>query len=164
MISIPDHIPVETIQLFTSEQAVHYRIIPIEKENGSITVATDFSGNAEQLIKELELVKSSPVTLQQVDKAVLNELLIKHYRASNNGSGSTSKKSADLQNLDTFLDDLVIEAKTSGSSDIHIEAFEKQCRVRFRIDGKLIERYSIAHEEYQGLINKLKNKVEPRHC
>ena len=45
-----------------------------------------------------------------------------------------------------------------GSSDIHFEAFEHTRRVRFRIDGKLLERYVIPTEEYPKIINQLKVK------
>ena len=42
------------------------------------------------------------------------------------------------------------------SSDIHIETFEINCRIRFRIDGKLVERYQFSKEKYPALINKIK--------
>ena len=41
-------------------------------------------------------------------------------------------------------------------SDIHFEIFEQKSRVRFRIDGKLIERYLIPTEEYPTIINRIK--------
>ncbi|WP_455429828.1 ATPase, T2SS/T4P/T4SS family [Mesonia maritima] len=35
------------------------------------------------------------------------------------------------------------DAKSTGSSDIHFESFKDMARIRFRIDGKLIERYKV---------------------
>jgi general secretion pathway protein E/type IV pilus assembly protein PilB len=51
---------------------------------------------------------------------------------------------------------LIAEAKNLGSSDIHIEVYEERSRVRIRIDGMLIERYTIPKPEYPSLINKIK--------
>ena len=42
------------------------------------------------------------------------------------------------------------------ASDIHIECYEQRSRVRFRIDGKLLEKYVIKSENYQSLVNQIK--------
>ncbi len=55
-----------------------------------------------------------------------------------------------------FLLNIIHEAKAIGSSDIHFEVFEAIRKVRFRIDGKLIERYLISEAEYPKIINQLK--------
>ena len=52
-----------------------------------------------------------------------------------------------LENLDTtqeasvtkFVNQILVEAVNSGASDIHIEPYERQLRVRFRVDGVLQE-------------------------
>ena len=40
-----------------------------------------------------------------------------------------------------------------------LERYEDRCRVRLRIDGKLIEKYVIHKEDYPALVNKLKIKA-----
>lgn len=50
------------------------------------------------------------------------------------------------------------EAAKIKSSDIHLEPYEERCRVRFRIDGKLVERYVIPTTEYPAIVNKIKIK------
>lgn len=57
---------------------------------------------------------------------------------------------------DQFLNHLISEAKSLGSSDIHIETFEETSRVRIRIDGALIQRYLLDKKQYPTLINKIK--------
>jgi general secretion pathway protein E/type IV pilus assembly protein PilB len=47
------------------------------------------------------------------------------------------------------------------SSDIHIETYEEFCRIRYRIDGKLLEKHRLEKENYPALINK--NKSEHRY-
>ena len=51
---------------------------------------------------------------------------------------------------------MIEEARQLGSSDIHLEPYEKQCRVRLRIDGVLIERYKLEKSAYPSLVNKIK--------
>ena len=55
-----------------------------------------------------------------------------------------------------FLLNLIHEAKQIGSSDIHFEVFEHKNRVRFRIDGKLLEKYIISKSEYPKIVNRIK--------
>lgn len=55
-----------------------------------------------------------------------------------------------------FLHGLIEEAFQSYASDIHLEIYEDRCRVRFRIDGKLIERHVIERGNYAALVNQVK--------
>src|SRR5690606_22898764 len=55
-----------------------------------------------------------------------------------------------------FLEKILFTAKEIGSSDIHFEPYEKKCRIRFRLDGKLLEQYTIPIDEYPVFINKIK--------
>lgn len=38
-----------------------------------------------------------------------------------------------------FVNHVIVSARNKRASDIHIESYEKKCRIRFRIDGKLHE-------------------------
>lgn len=49
-----------------------------------------------------------------------------------------------------------MEAYHCYASDLHFEAYEERCRVRFRIDGRLLERYAIGKENYAALVNQIK--------
>ena len=73
-------------------------------------------------------------------------------------SSYEKQKRIALKNLMLENTQLITEAKNLGSSDIHFEIYEEKARVRFRIDGLLVERYSIDKDEYSGLINKIKIK------
>ena len=42
------------------------------------------------------------------------------------------------------------------ASDIHFEPYEHICRVRFRIDGQLIERHVIEKGNYASVVNQIK--------
>ena len=53
----------------------------------------------------------------------------------------------------------MITAKNYGSSDIHIEPYEKYSRVRFRIDGHLIEQFKVNQSQYPQIVNQVKIKA-----
>jgi type IV pilus assembly protein PilB len=63
-------------------------------------------------------------------------------------------------NINNFLEKLLQTAKDFNSSDIHLEVSEKECRIRFRLDGKLKQQYSISLLEYPQLFNKIKIEAE----
>src|SRR5690606_34052163 len=54
------------------------------------------------------------------------------------------------------LDSLIWEARQLKSSDIHLESFEDRGRVRIRIDGMMVARYSLSKADYPALVNKIK--------
>ena len=148
-----DYIPLEVqlVQLITSEQAWHYRIIPKEVLNDKISFLTDAS--TDDIVNELEMLYGKEIVLIKADKGIIENTLGRYYRLSKSRSkvGNMSYKTTD-----GFLPQLIEEAKDLGSSDIHLEPYEKRCRIRIRIDGKLVERYTINIKEYPSIVNKIK--------
>ena len=55
-----------------------------------------------------------------------------------------------------FVNHVIISAKNKRASDIHIESYEKKCRVRFRIDGKLHEMFHPPKTISQYIISRMK--------
>ncbi|MGJ3243822.1 MAG: GspE/PulE family protein [Opitutales bacterium] len=51
---------------------------------------------------------------------------------------------------------IIEDAYFSGASDIHIEPFERQARVRVRIDGQCRERLTLPNNIARGLLSRLK--------
>jgi len=141
-------IPVALKQLISSNEAFHYRIVPFEKNNGTVLLKTD-AEDMVSLSKELEILLDFDMELQRESTELLQSYLAFNYR------NTTSEKSQSLS-ATNFLEQLLQTAKDFGSSDIHLEPYEKRCRVRFRLDGKLKEQYSIVLSEYPQLINQIK--------
>ncbi|RED26125.1 type IV pilus assembly protein PilB [Flavobacterium cutihirudinis] len=146
-------IQIELQQLVKSEQAYYYRIIPIGKRQNTVLLKTD-SDDIESLQNELGILLSFPVELQSDSKENINRYLSTNYRKTNNNSVSEIHYSAD------FLEKIVLNAKEIGSSDIHFEPYEKNARVRFRLDGKLKEQFHISVEEYPVIVNKIKIRAQ----
>lgn len=55
-----------------------------------------------------------------------------------------------------LVDDLLIQALHDRASDVHIEPLEDHVRVRFRIDGRLVESRQLPVEVHAPLVSRLK--------
>lgn len=147
------NIPIEIQQLVKSEQAYHYRIIPIEKIDNQLILKTD-NQDINSLQAELSVLLNFPTQLKEETSENINRYLSTNYRKSSSTVVSSIHYSVD------FLEKIVVNAKEIGSSDIHFEPYEKNARVRFRLDGKLKEQFHITTEEYPVLINKIKIRAQ----
>jgi type IV pilus assembly protein PilB len=147
------NIPTALQQKITADQAFHYRIVPIKDTDGGIILKTD-SDALKNLLEELQIVLDTPVVLEKCDPDELQKYLATNYRQKKKTSNANLSYTAD------FLEKILLDAKQIGSSDIHFEPYEKRCRVRFRLDGKLIEQFNIPLEEYPTIINKIKIKAD----
>lgn len=147
------NIPANVLQKISAEQAFHYRIVPVEVQKDEIVFKTDNS-ETKQLSTELKIILNIHVVLEICTQEELQKLLTFNYRTN------TSKKVNSLNYSDNFLEKLLIDAQNMGSSDIHFEPYEKRCRVRFRIDGKLIEQFVIPVDKYPTMVNKVKIKAD----
>ncbi|MBL4755239.1 MAG: type II/IV secretion system protein [Flavobacteriales bacterium] len=130
-------------------------IVPKEADSHRITLLIDGSRDSATVQAELEILFGKDVILEAADADIIQKTLSKYYRRKER-SKTASKVHVTDQNTDDFLQKLIVEAKDLGASDIHVEIYEEQCRVRMRIDGQLIERYTIEKEDYPALINKIK--------
>jgi len=144
------HIDTSLTQLISSEIAYQYRIVPSHKKNTTPLFITD-SIAIKSLQQELEIVLGFPISLEKEDTQIIDAFLLTNYRPR-----AVKTHAAQLHFTDDFLLNMLFEAKETGSSDMHFEAFEKQARVRFRIDGKLIEKYIISLSEYPKIVNRIK--------
>jgi len=133
--------------------ARHYRIVSFEKRQDSVALYTDVAQLA-ALEEELSLVLGFSYRLEQIETPLLEAYLQKYYFEE--GIGGQTKESKLLSMNNDFLDRLIMEAKQLQSSDIHIESFKERGRVRIRIDGMMVERYTLSKADYPALINKIK--------
>jgi type IV pilus assembly protein PilB len=152
---IPE-IDTATRQLITSQQAWFYQIVPKALNNNLLELYIAEENDVSSLKEELELLIGREIKFFSLPAKDLLPLLSRNYRRSNHSVAKDYK--ADIGHKD-FLNMLISEAFDLDSSDIHIEVYEEKARVRFRIDGKLLEKYIIPRNEYPALINKIKIKA-----
>jgi general secretion pathway protein E/type IV pilus assembly protein PilB len=165
---IPERIPTELIQRFTASQAWEYMLVPFEAngeaqsgaksdaQDGGVSCFGAEGRDYAEVRQEIRVLYGIEVTIEQVAAAELEKLLHKYYRAEGGGTSGRSAQTRSIADIGTgqgFLTGLIEEAFDTYASDIHIEAYEERCRVRFRIDGKLIERYVVEKGNYASLVN-----------
>ncbi|MEO0570795.1 MAG: GspE/PulE family protein [Bacteroidota bacterium] len=136
-------------QKISSEQAFHYRIVPIDENENGLVFKTD-TKILDALLAELNIVLDTKVLLQPCDPDEMEQYLSTNYRIG------TKKASNRLDYTNDFLEKILHNAKNLGSSDIHFEPYETRCRIRYRLDGKLLEQYSIPIQDYPTMVNKIK--------
>ncbi len=150
----------EVIDLIDAELAVRLRILPVKIENGRLLVAM-LSPEDIEASDEVATVTNVPVSRCGMESQIFSELMRKYYgttaarMAESLGSQSTSTESTD-HNVDAIEADnilvmaeqptlinlvnlLLLEAIQQRASDVHIEPFETELRVKYRIDGVLAE-------------------------
>jgi type IV pilus assembly protein PilB len=142
------------IGVITGKQAWYYRIVPYQAVNGAIRFLADEEQQGADRVDELEMLTGKHVHLQGSAAAEIQALLEKYYPVTQQDSRLQSAYYTG--DADSFLSNLISEARNLKSSDIHIEIYEERCRVRIRIDGTLVQRYSIEKQRYPSLINKIK--------
>ncbi|MGN8072599.1 GspE/PulE family protein [Mucilaginibacter sp. 22184] len=144
------------LHMLSREQAWHYRVLPKLASAGLLELYCDEQTDRNALQAELEIVSGLEIRLFPVKPEVVNRLLSQYYIQES----TTAVRVSVNQNAEDFLIQLIREAKNLKSSDIHIERYEKKCRVRIRIDGNMVERHLLKNDDYPALINKIKIKAE----
>ncbi len=153
-----------------------HRIIPLRDDNGEtmIAVADPFDTTAFDAVANiLDLPCRRVICLP----SLIEESLSRYFYGNENSASETLKGLNDnemLENLtlETGTEDLLdlagrapvvklvntffFQAVQSRASDIHIESYEQEVKVRFRIDGVLHNRFTLSKQNVAALISRLK--------
>ena len=150
------------VKLVSEKILRKHSALPLYKRGNKLYVAVADPTNLQGLdeIKFNTGLVTEPIL---VDEGKLGLALDKHLDAADDSLSSLSSGGDDLENLDIggdeqspnkgsdseadvndapivrFVNKLLMDGITRGASDIHIEPYEKYCRVRYRIDGMLHE-------------------------
>ena len=141
-INVPDYISLDI--------ARQYKGIPFEETNGRIKVCFADTSNrrAVETVRLLLLNKGLIM-----DKYITFETNIDLILNSFTGSSESIDLSADVSG---FIDSVIKTAMDKRASDIHIEPMQDGLRVRYRIDGQLINAANIGKEKQAQIIGRLK--------
>ena len=149
----PKKISTEALQLFTGDEAFYYRLVPFGREpDGTVACYCDEGKAYDAVVEEVETVYGLRLSLHPVAPDELTRLLSSNYRQT----GVQEHSESEALGVQDFVGELVEEAFRVRASDIHLEPSERRCRVRFRVDGKLIERHVVGRDRYPGIVNRIK--------
>ncbi len=136
--------------------AKRHTLIPISERDGSLTVAVADPLNGEAL-DDIRLLLGKDVETVIASGKDIQEAIKKYYGvgaetmeeiAQDRDSTVEIVEAAEEQDLEEmasdasivkFVNQIVLEAFHSRATDIHIEPFEEDLRIRYRIDGVLHE-------------------------
>ena len=171
-------IPKEVIDKIPAQIAIKYNIVPVSIENGKIKVATFDPTNIFTLDDVRFATGLKVIPVLSTEDAIKNAIS-KYYRSSDelnsileNISTSTGisitndvEQEIDLSDLESQsskepiinLANLIISnAVKDKASDIHIEPYENNLRVRYRLDGELYTVMNLNKSVAPALVSRLK--------
>ncbi len=170
------HIPEEIVHHIDAETARRYRVVPVGVNDlGGLVVAVDNPLNFNSL-DAIQAVVQREVEFVCTTPTALNTALVKLYGTAmdavermeqtmgkiligdnevdvSTGSAEGDVGDAPIIKLATMM---LLEAYNMRASDIHIEPMEKTLRVRFRIDGVLVETQQPPKKLAGAIVSRLK--------
>jgi len=138
----------------------HYNFMPIFEEEGAIHIAVSDPLDLYK-IDEIKLMLKKPVKIHVATLFEIKEAIKKYYgvgaktmaqmldetphlevlskKAASGEIAEEKAEGSDDPSVIKFLDQIIQQAVRERATDIHIEPFEDNLRVRYRIDGMLYD-------------------------
>ena len=167
-------IPLEITSLIKPDIARRYRVVPISKSDvGGVVVAVDNPLNFDSL-DSIQTILQRDVEFVCTTPTSMSTALMKYYGTAEDAVASMENLVGDIMIGDTavsvegaegekgdapiikLVTMILIEAYNMRASDIHIEPLEKRLRIRFRVDGILLEMQNPAKKLQAAIISRLK--------
>ncbi|MDD3475796.1 MAG: GspE/PulE family protein [Sulfurimonas sp.] len=155
------------IEKVSLTQLKKYYAFPISEDDLSVTVAFYDSLNIEAQESVQRLFPKKPIKIAVATKRQLDSYLFK-VELKDSIKGLVKKIRDELNSISSLeeqqeassillLIDVILSACIKDrASDVHIEPTEKNCVVRTRIDGKLVEIFIFEKDIYPPLASRLK--------
>ncbi|MBN2506504.1 MAG: type II/IV secretion system protein [Verrucomicrobia bacterium] len=167
----------ETLDLVPIKFIFHYRMLPLDADGESLTVA--FSepprqmelGNLRLVLgKQLKIVLATPSAIHAVIKKHfgLGAETIQKLREQRGAADAAEEMVFDVQGKETdtaleatiaaFVDQILQEALRLNATDIHLEPYAGATRLRYRIDGVLetVPMPADLHALHPAVVSRLK--------
>ncbi|WP_127715252.1 type IV-A pilus assembly ATPase PilB [Halobacteriovorax sp. HLS] len=144
-------IPDRTIKLIKKSDVLKYRVLPIQKTAKAVSLAI-FDPSVAELKAELQTIFQHPVEFiltnisswgkifERVTESI-DELLetIREVKANEVNPDENVNEEDIGEDVIRFVNRILADAYVRKASDIHVEPYEHNFRVRFRVDGTLME-------------------------
>ncbi len=141
----------EVLGLLPAKLVYRQNCVPIAKENGTLTVATSDPFELAEL-DELRLLTGCSIEVVLADEEELRKFIRANYGVGGDtldelaaglaplqvdGGSKDEVEQAQEASVIRLVNDILAEAVTERATDVHIEPYEKELAVRYRIDGVL---------------------------
>lgn len=170
-------IPQAVIEMVTESMARENIVIPTQLDGDSVVVAMHNPNNIEVLDK-LRFVLNKDIRVVMAPLESIQGAINRHYGQTETESVDSmlaefTETSIDFTELEStkaaasesddddapiirLVNLIITEAMNMRASDIHIEPFEDRVRIRYRIDGVLIERDSPPRRLLAAMVSRVK--------
>ena len=171
-------IPPAVVELVPESVARENAVIPLEEDEGGLTVLTS-TPNDFETIEKLHFILNRNIKIALASRESILEAINRNYGQMDGESADSmlqeftdtaidfTETEGDEAESDEDVDEssapivrlvqlMISEAVQLRASDIHIEPFEDRIRIRYRIDGVLIERDSPPRRLLGALLSRVK--------
>jgi len=166
----------EIISLVPAEVVSKYSVLPLCHENGRLAVAMTEPFRP-QVVEELRLVAGYPVQRYYAEPVQMEKAILKFYGSNvarmlddlvpvdqsseleiGNGNYSPAKlhELAREPSLVNLVNLIILEGIEAHASDVHIEPFEKEVKIKYRVDGVLVEKTPSSKRLQAAIISRIK--------
>jgi type IV pilus assembly protein PilB len=153
----------DVIKIIPRELAIKYQVVPVRREGSALQVAVSDPSNV-LMLDELKFITGLTIEPMVCAESQLRQTIERLYESAqelelkrvfqNLGVSSESNlevmdeadEDVDVQSLEResgeapivrLVNLILVDSVKRGASDIHIEPYERELRVRFRVDGVL---------------------------
>ncbi|MEL6677024.1 MAG: GspE/PulE family protein [Bacteroidota bacterium] len=156
--SLPTEIDYRILSLLSPEQAHHFQVVPFQMEQTGVSCLAGPETHLQ--LPRLELLLGQSLQLEPLSQSDIQAQLARFYPLHQAKASGVSKTELSDSDAVRFVQKMIEEAAQMGASDIHVEQYEGQARVRFRWEGQLIEKYEIPLGQYNAIISRIKILAE----
>lgn len=164
----------DVLKIVSRKTCEKYTIIPLIKMEKTLVIA--FADPSDMHIRDtLSLMTDLKIQPVVATKAAIKKMFNRYFdrqkevdslfydldmvmsmEGQNENVLDLNKKQKKSNPIVVFVNLVFSDAVYLGASDIHIEPYEKTIRIRYRVDGLLLEKYVLPKETAGALISRIK--------
>jgi len=177
LVSKYDILPLRYEERLTAENTENAENNQLSTANSQLLAVAMTDPFQPQVIEDLRLVTGYPIRRYYADPVEMENAIPKFYgsnvaRMLDNLAPAEQRAEAELDNGDyspaklhelarqpslvNLVNLIILEAIEARASDIHIEPFERQVTIRYRIDGMLVEKTPSSKRLQAAIISRIK--------
>ena len=148
-------IPPEVIGKIPAKFASHYKIMPVKFEDGMLTIASVQPSDV-HVADEIGLIVNAKLNLVLASEKDILDAIRRYYGVGAETieqmmdtalpqPAAARQEVSNIEEIDSeasiskFLNQILLEAYKDRATDIHVEPFEDELQVRYRVDGVLYD-------------------------
>jgi len=164
-----DSVDPKALSMLQKKLVIKYRLLPVKELKEKVIVCA-FDPLAKNNLQDCMSMLGKPIEMQVCSISVWEKLfagvkisiqeLVESVREldplEDSMEDEVSSEDANTSDVVSIVNRILAESYYKGASDIHVETYEKKFRVRYRVDGSLIEAASPPRSMAAAIISRFK--------